>query len=35
MENGRLVEHKKGDYKLNENGTYYTEKLNGRSTIGK
>ena len=35
LENGRQVKHKKGQYKLNENGTYYTEKLNGRSVVGK
>lgn len=34
-EYGRKVKHKKGDYKLNDEGTYYTEKLNGRSPIGK
>ena len=27
--------HKKGEYKLNPEGTYYYEKLNGRSPIGK
>lgn len=27
--------HKKGDYKLNNEGTYYYETLNGRSPIGK
>lgn len=32
---GKLVERHKGDYKLNSNGEYYTEKLNGRSLIGK
>lgn len=31
----RTVKHQKGDYKVNEEGTYYTEKLNGRSLIGK
>ena len=30
-----IVKHKKGDYKLNSEGTYYTERLNGRSLIGK
>lgn len=35
LENGREVAHKKGQYKLNEDGTYYTEKLNGRSVVGK
>lgn len=32
-ENG--IEHKKGDFKYNQYGTYYYEKLNGRSSIGK
>lgn len=32
---GRTVEHKKGQYKLNDEGTYYTEKVAGRSTVGK
>ena len=27
--------HKKGEYKLNPEGTYYYERLNGRSPIGK
>ena len=27
--------HKKGEYKLNPEGTYYYEKLNGRSPLGK
>lgn len=31
----KLVKHSKGDYKLNEEGQYYTERLNGRSLIGK
>ena len=35
LENGREAAHKKGQYKLNEDGTYYTEKLNGRSVVGK
>lgn len=35
LENGRQVRHRKGQYKLNENGTYYAEKLNGRSVVGK
>lgn len=35
LENGREVAHKKGQYKLNDDGTYYTEKLNGRSVVGK
>lgn len=32
---GHDVIHKKGDYKLNDNGTYYYETLNGRSAMGK
>lgn len=32
---GKEVEHKKGDLKLNENGTYYYESLDGRSVYGK
>lgn len=32
---GQMIQHKKGDYKLNKNGTYYTERLNGRSPSGK
>lgn len=32
-ENGK--EHKKGEYKYNNFGTYYYETLNGRSSIGK
>lgn len=32
---GEIVEHKKGDKKLNANGTYYYENLNGRSPYGK
>lgn len=35
IEYGREVAHKKGQYKLNEDGTYYSEKLNGRSVVGK
>lgn len=31
----QMVHHRKGDYKLNENGTYYTERLNGRSPLNK
>lgn len=30
-----MVKHKKGDYKLNEKGTYYYETLGNRSPIGK
>lgn len=29
------IEHKKGERKLNDNGTYYTERLNGRSPMDK
>lgn len=32
---GQIVKHKKGDYKLNNEGTYYYETLGGRSSIGK
>ena len=32
---GREVTHQKGDLKLNENGTYYYESLDGRSVYGK
>ena len=32
---GKEVQHKKGDLKLNENGTYYYESLDGRSVYGK
>lgn len=32
---GQLRSHVKGDYKLNDKGTYYYETLNGRSPIGK
>ena len=32
---GVEVQHKKGDLKLNENGTYYYENLDGRSVYGK
>lgn len=32
---GRDIVHKKGDWKVNDQGEYYTEKLNGRSLIGK
>lgn len=32
---GQLVHHNKGEWKLNEDGEYYTETLNGRSLIGK
>ena len=32
---GEIVEHKKGDKKLNANGTYYYEDLDGRSPYGK
>ena len=32
---GNKVLHKKGEWKVNEQGEYYVEKLNGRSLIGK
>ena len=32
---GKEVQHQKGDLKLNENGTYYYESLDGRSVYGK
>lgn len=32
---GKLIKHVKGEWKVNEDGEYYTEKLNGRSLIGK
>lgn len=32
---GNKVLHRKGDWKVNEDGDYYVEKLNGRSLIGK
>ena len=32
---GITKQHKKGDYKLNDKGTYYYETLNDRSPIGK
>ncbi len=32
---GNKVLHKKGEWKVNEEGEYYIEKLNGRSLIGK
>ena len=32
---GQEVQHKAGDLKLNENGTYYYESLDGRSVYGK
>lgn len=32
---GRMVEHKKGDLRLNENGTYYYENLDGRDIYGR
>lgn len=35
IEGGREVFRKKGQYKLNDDGTYYAEKLNGRSVVGK
>jgi hypothetical protein len=30
-----MVHHTKGEWKVNKDGEYYTEKLNGRSLIGK
>jgi hypothetical protein len=35
LEGGKEVFRKKGQYKLNDDGTYYAEKLNGRSVVGK
>lgn len=32
---GNKILHRKGDWKVNEDGDYYVEKLNGRSLIGK
>ena len=32
---GEIIKHKKGDWKVNDSGEYYTERLNGRSLIGK
>jgi hypothetical protein len=32
---GNEIKHLKGEWKVNEDGEYYTEKLNGRSLIGK
>jgi len=32
---GQMVKHKKGDYKLNDEGSYYYETLGDRSPIGK
>lgn len=32
---GRMVEHQKGEYKFNDEGTYYYERLNGRDPINK
>lgn len=32
---GKKVQHKKGDMKLNENGTYFYENLEGRDVYGK
>lgn len=32
---GNTVTHKKGEWKVNDEGEYYTERLNGRSLIGK
>lgn len=32
---GNIIEHKKGDLKLNDNGVYYYENLDGRDIYGK
>ena len=32
---GEKKKHKKGDYKLNSEGQYYTETLNGRNPMNK
>ena len=32
---GQMVKHKKGEKKINENGTYYYENLNGRDVYGR
>ena len=32
---GETIEHKKGDLKLNDNGTFYYENLDGRSIYGR
>lgn len=32
---GNTITHKKGEWKVNDEGEYYTERLNGRSLIGK
>ena len=32
---GKTVKHRKGEYKLNQYGSPYTETLNGRSLVGK
>ena len=32
---GRLVQHQKGEYKINDQGEYYYETLGGRSAYGK
>jgi YHS domain-containing protein len=32
---GQMVEHKKGDYKYNYNGTFYYESLGNRDIYGK
>ena len=32
---GRLVQHQKGEYKINDQGEYYYETLSGRSAYGK
>lgn len=32
---GEIVKHSKGEYKINENGTYYYENLDGRDVYGR
>ena len=34
-DSGRVVKHKKGEYKLNKDGAYYYETLGNRSSLGK
>ena len=34
-DSGRLIKHKKGEYKLNRDGAYYYETLGKRSSLGK
>lgn len=35
LEDGTIIQHKKGDYKLNPDGKYYYETANGKETYGK